>query len=115
MTMAKATAINSAIRSIVGSLVSQIILSSRIQTVFFSILGRFIYLFPPSIFWVEAWGLYPFIVGAVEPEAIYLAGWDRNAIGVFIATALSLIALFSSTYFSWLPLVTYRHKVTKTQ
>ncbi|WP_114662292.1 hypothetical protein [Polynucleobacter necessarius] len=48
---------------------------------------------------------YPFIVGAVEPEAIYLAGWDRNAIGVFIATALSPIALFSGTYFF---LTTYR-------
>jgi diguanylate cyclase (GGDEF)-like protein len=42
---------------------------------------------------------YPFIVGAVVPETIYLAGWYQNAFGVFIATILSLIALFSGTYF----------------
>jgi len=42
---------------------------------------------------------YPFVVGAVIPETIYLASWYQNAFGVFLATALSLIALFSGTYF----------------
>lgn len=49
---------------------------------------------------------YPFIVGAVVPESIYLANWDTNALGVFLATALSLIALFLGTYFF---ITTYRH------
>lgn len=42
---------------------------------------------------------YPFVVGAVVPESIYLANWHRNASGVFLATALSLIALFIGTHF----------------
>lgn len=42
---------------------------------------------------------YPFVVGAVVPEAIYLAGWYQNVFGVLLATTLSLIALFSGTYF----------------
>lgn len=42
---------------------------------------------------------YPFVVGAVVPETIYLASWYQNAFGVFLATTLSLIALFSGTYF----------------
>ena len=37
---------------------------------------------------------YPLLVGAVIPEALYLANWHKNAAGVFLATILSLIALF---------------------
>ncbi len=48
---------------------------------------------------------YPFIVGAVVPESIYLENWYANASGVFLATALSLIALAWGTY---LFLTTYR-------
>ena len=48
---------------------------------------------------------YPFIVGAVVPESIYLENWYANASGVFLATALSLIALAWGTY---LFITTYR-------
>jgi diguanylate cyclase (GGDEF)-like protein len=41
---------------------------------------------------------YPLIVGAVVPESLYLANWHKNASGVFLATALSLIALFVGAY-----------------
>ena len=37
---------------------------------------------------------YPLVVGAVVPESLYLANWHKNASGVFLATGLSLIALF---------------------
>ena len=48
---------------------------------------------------------YPFIVGAVVPESIYLGNWQRNALGIFLATALSLIVLLIGTY---VLLLTYR-------
>ena len=48
---------------------------------------------------------YPFIVGAVVPESIYLANWQKNAFGIFLATALSLVVLFVGTY---VLLTTYR-------
>ncbi len=41
---------------------------------------------------------YPLIVGAVVTESLYLANWYKNASGVFLATALSLIALFVGAY-----------------
>jgi diguanylate cyclase (GGDEF)-like protein len=41
---------------------------------------------------------YPLIVGTVIPEALYLANWHKNAVGVFLATALSLTALFVGGY-----------------
>ncbi|MBU3577840.1 sensor domain-containing diguanylate cyclase [Polynucleobacter sp. UK-Kesae-W10] len=48
---------------------------------------------------------YPFIVGAVVPETLYLANWHKNATGGLIATILSIIILFVGTYFL---LKTYR-------
>ena len=48
---------------------------------------------------------YPFIVGAVVPETLYLANWYKNATGGLIATILSIIILFVGTYFL---LSTYR-------
>ena len=42
---------------------------------------------------------YPFIVGAVVPETLYLANWHKNATGGLIATILSVIILFIGTYF----------------
>ena len=42
---------------------------------------------------------YPFIVGATLPESVYLSNWYKNAIGVLLATALSLIALLVGTYY----------------
>lgn len=42
---------------------------------------------------------YPFIVGATLPESVYLSNWYKNAIGVLLATALSLIALMVGTYY----------------
>lgn len=42
---------------------------------------------------------YPFVVGAIVPESIYLENWYKNAIGVLAATVLSLIGLFFGTYF----------------
>lgn len=48
---------------------------------------------------------YPFIVGAVVPETLYLANWYKNASGGLIATILSILILFIGTYFL---LTTYR-------
>jgi len=48
---------------------------------------------------------YPFIVGAVVPETLYLANWYKNAGGGLIATILSILILFIGTYFL---LTTYR-------
>ena len=48
---------------------------------------------------------FPFIVGAVVPETLYLANWYKNATGGLIATILSVIILFVGTYFL---LTTYR-------
>ena len=48
---------------------------------------------------------YPFIVGAVVPETLYLAHWYKNASGGLIATILSILILFIGTYFL---LSTYR-------
>lgn len=48
---------------------------------------------------------YPLVVGAVVPESLYLANWYKNASGVFLATGLSLIALFAG---AWLLLRAYR-------
>ena len=42
---------------------------------------------------------YPFIVGAVVPETLYLANWHKNATGGLIATILSIIILFIGAYF----------------
>jgi len=42
---------------------------------------------------------YPFIVGAVVPETLYLANWHKNATGGLIATILSIFILFIGTYF----------------
>lgn len=42
---------------------------------------------------------YPFIVGATLPESVYLSNWYKNAIGVLVATTLSLIALIVGTYY----------------
>jgi diguanylate cyclase (GGDEF)-like protein len=42
---------------------------------------------------------YPFIVGAVVPESIYLANWYRNTAGVFLATGFSLLALLIGATF----------------
>ncbi|QWD91311.1 sensor domain-containing diguanylate cyclase [Polynucleobacter sp. MWH-Braz-FAM2G] len=42
---------------------------------------------------------YPFIVGATLPESVYLSNWYKNAIGVLLATTLSLIALIIGTYY----------------
>ena len=42
---------------------------------------------------------YPFIVGAVVPETLYLANWYKNAMGGLIATILSIIILFIGTFF----------------
>lgn len=41
---------------------------------------------------------YPLIVGAVVPETLYLANLNKNAIGVFMATGLSMIALVIGVY-----------------
>ena len=48
---------------------------------------------------------YPFIVGAVVPETLYLEHWYKNASGGLIATILSILILFIGTYFL---LSTYR-------
>jgi diguanylate cyclase (GGDEF)-like protein len=42
---------------------------------------------------------YPFIVGAVVPEGIYLENWYKNALGGLMATILSILILFVGTYF----------------
>ncbi|MES2586883.1 MAG: sensor domain-containing diguanylate cyclase [Pseudomonadota bacterium] len=41
---------------------------------------------------------YPLIVGAVVPETLYLANLHKNAVGVFMATGLSMIALVIGAY-----------------
>lgn len=41
---------------------------------------------------------YPFIVGVVVPESLYLANWSKNAIGVLIASVLSVIVIFIGAY-----------------
>jgi len=41
---------------------------------------------------------YPFIVGAIIPESIYLENWGRNAVGVFLATIFSLLALLLGSF-----------------
>jgi diguanylate cyclase (GGDEF)-like protein len=48
---------------------------------------------------------YPFIVGLVVPESLYLANWHKNAIGVLIASVLSVIIIFVGAYIF---LVSYR-------
>ena len=48
---------------------------------------------------------YPFIVGVVVPESLYLVHWYRNATGVLIASVLSVIIIFIGAY---LFLVSYR-------
>ncbi len=42
---------------------------------------------------------YPFIVGAVMPDSIYLENWHINAGGVLIATCLSLLTLSFGSIF----------------
>lgn len=42
---------------------------------------------------------YPFIVGAVMPDSIYLENWHINAGGVLIATCLSLFTIFFASIF----------------
>ena len=41
---------------------------------------------------------YPFIVGVVVPESLYLANWHKNAVGVLIASILSVIVIFIGAY-----------------
>ena len=41
---------------------------------------------------------YPFIVGVVVPESLYLANWHKNAVGVLIASVLSVITIFIGAY-----------------
>jgi diguanylate cyclase (GGDEF)-like protein len=48
---------------------------------------------------------FPFIVGAVVPETLYLSKWYRNGSGGLVASALSILVLFIGTYFL---LTTYR-------
>jgi diguanylate cyclase (GGDEF)-like protein len=48
---------------------------------------------------------YPFIVGVVVPESLYLVNWYKNATGVLIASILSVLIIFIGTYFL---LVSYR-------
>jgi diguanylate cyclase (GGDEF)-like protein len=48
---------------------------------------------------------FPFIVGAVVPESLYLANWYKNGSGGIIASVLSIFILFVGTYFL---LTTYR-------
>jgi diguanylate cyclase (GGDEF)-like protein len=42
--------------------------------------------------------LYPFIVGVVVPESLYLSNWYKNAFGVLIASVLSIIIIFIGAY-----------------
>jgi diguanylate cyclase (GGDEF)-like protein len=42
---------------------------------------------------------FPFIVGAVVPESLYLANWYKNGAGVLIASIMSVFILFIGTYF----------------
>jgi diguanylate cyclase (GGDEF)-like protein len=48
---------------------------------------------------------YPFIVGVVVPESLYLVHWYKNATGVLIASILSVLIIFIGTYFL---LISYR-------
>lgn len=48
---------------------------------------------------------YPFIVGVTVPEALYLSNWYKNAIGVLVASIMSIVTIFIGTYFL---LVAYR-------
>ena len=41
---------------------------------------------------------YPLIVGTVIPESLYLANLNKNAVGIFVATGLSLIALIIGAF-----------------
>jgi len=41
---------------------------------------------------------YPFIVGVVVPESLYLSNWYKNAFGVLIASVLSIIIIFIGAY-----------------
>ena len=41
---------------------------------------------------------YPFIVGIVVPESLYLSNWYKNAFGVLIASILSIIIIFIGAY-----------------
>ena len=41
---------------------------------------------------------YPFIVGVVVPESLYLSNWHKNAIGVLIASVLSMFIIFIGAY-----------------
>jgi diguanylate cyclase (GGDEF)-like protein len=42
---------------------------------------------------------YPFIVGAVVPENLFLVNWHKNALGGLLATIMSLVILFVGAYF----------------
>ena len=48
---------------------------------------------------------FPFLVGAVIPESLYLTHWYKNGLGGIIATVLSIMILFVGTFFL---LTTYR-------
>ena len=41
---------------------------------------------------------YPFIVGVVVPESLYLANWYKNAFGVLIASILSIFIILIGAY-----------------
>ena len=41
---------------------------------------------------------YPFIVGVVVPESLYLSNWYKNAFGVLIASVLSIIIILIGAY-----------------
>ena len=41
---------------------------------------------------------YPFIVGVVVPESLYLSNWYKNTIGVLIASVLSIIVILIGAY-----------------
>jgi hypothetical protein len=42
---------------------------------------------------------YPFVVGVVVPESLYLMNWYKNATGVLIASILSVLIIFMGSYF----------------
>jgi diguanylate cyclase (GGDEF)-like protein len=41
---------------------------------------------------------YPFVVGVVVPESLYLSNWYKNAFGVLIASVLSIIIILIGAY-----------------
>jgi diguanylate cyclase (GGDEF)-like protein len=41
---------------------------------------------------------YPFIVGVVVPESLYLSNWYKNAFGVLIASVLSIVVILIGAY-----------------